>query len=78
MPYLAHMKFTLKRLMDHLNDINSLICIVNVDTETGVITLSNNNSFNVNDLNEPKDVEQYINVVETNQTFVKKLNDSFA
>jgi hypothetical protein len=51
---------TLKCLLDYLNDIESKIMIEHFDRETGTIKLSNNNEFNIDDLQEARDIEAYL------------------
>jgi len=51
---------TLKCLLDYLNDIESKIMIEHFDRESGIISLSNNNTVHIDDLEEAKDIEAYL------------------
>lgn len=54
------MNITLKSLMDYLNEQHSMISIIHVDMQSGIITLSNQKQFNVRDLKVPADVEPFL------------------
>ena len=52
--------FTIKRLLNYLNTINSKVLITYIDSQTGIITLSNDRQFNINELVEIQDIEKYL------------------